>query len=78
MRSVLNDPDKAVSAALFGSKLERVSIKELSKRTGISEATLRRYRSRPAGMSLQNLAAVCRARGLSAEKIGEIVKSYRG
>lgn len=76
MRSVLNDPDKAVSAALFGSKLERVSIKELSKRTGISEATLRR--SRPAGMSLQNLAAVCRARGLSAEKIGEIVKSYRG
>lgn len=78
MRALVKDPDKIASAALFGTKLEPVSIRELSNRTGISEATLRRYRKRPAGMTVENLAQICKARGLEADRIGEIVKVYRG
>lgn len=78
MSAVLKDPRTVVSKALFGDKLSPVNINELSRRTGISESTLRRYRARPAAITLDRLAVICRVRGLGDDEVGKIVKSYMG
>lgn len=65
---------QVISRIIFGDALNRVSIPELSRRTGISESTLRRYRSNPAVMTLDRLALICRARGIGAEGLKELIK----
>lgn len=77
-RSILTDPDRVASAAIFGTKIHPVSIRELSRKTGICHGTLANYRKSPGKMTLARFGGIAKAMKLTDEEIVRIVRSYRG
>lgn len=51
----------------------KCDIPDLSKRTGIPEATLRRYRREPDLIPLGRFFAMCKGMGLTPEEIGHMI-----
>ena len=51
----------------------KCNIPDLSKRTGIPEATLRRYRREPDLIPLGRFFAMCKGMGLTPEEIGHMI-----
>ena len=62
------------SEDIFGNALQKVSIRELSKRCGIPESSLYRYRKNARGISLGDFHRIVSALGLPDEKVVQIVK----
>lgn len=77
-RPMVRDPDRDASEVLFGTRLQPVNLTELSRRTGISSSTLSDYKRHPARMTVERLARIARARGLSGEEILSVVMIYKG
>lgn len=74
-RSMLIDPDKKASAILFGSRATAANLSAVSRATGISVSTLSDYRKTPSKMNLGRFAAIAKARGLSDEDIGKVIRT---
>lgn len=51
----------------------KCDIPDLSKRTGIPEVTLRRYRREPDLIPLGRFFAMCKGMGLTPEEIGHMI-----
>lgn len=63
-----------ISGVLFpASRGQRTDIPWISRRTGIPECTLRRYRKMPEQMTLERFVLIVRELGLDAEQVGQIV-----
>ena len=62
------------SEILFGTRLAPVSKKELSRLTGISVATLNRWRGNTDMIPLGKLKLLLRVRNVSAEQVAKILK----
>lgn len=77
-RSLVHDPDNDATGLLFGSRLQPVNLTVLAKKTAISTSTLCNYRKTPGKIPLERFSLIAKARGLSDEQIGKIVKAYWG
>lgn len=71
------DPDEETRRLLFGDKLTKVNLSELSKRTRIPESTLRLYRKDPAKLTVSRFRQIAKARGLADNEILTAVKGSR-
>ena len=68
--SQLEKRDKRISALIFGSGPSSCTMAALSRYTGIPATTLKRYRTRPGTIPLDNLQRIVRARRiLDAEQL---------
>ena len=77
MKSLVRNPNRLASELLFGTKLQPVCGKELSKRTGIAESTLCGYRKNPGSIRLERLGQIAWERKLTPEQVGNMVLEYR-
>lgn len=64
-----------VSETIFGTKMRKVCMRELSRKSKIPEPTLYRHRSHPSRMNLADFSRIVRSLGMSDE---DIVKVIRG
>ena len=76
MSSMVTDPRKIASEILFGSRMQPVSGKELSRVTGISESSISNYRQDPAKIPLERFCKIAAARKLDGEELQKLVKAY--
>lgn len=59
---------------IFGNTLQKVNIRELSKRSGIPESSLYRYRKNAKGISLADFRRIVFALRMDDDRIVRIVK----
>lgn len=70
------DPDEKAREIIFGSKLQPVSLEELSRRTGISRSTLCGYKKEPRKIPFGRLCKIARRRGLGGKEMDELIWLY--
>lgn len=73
-RTIWQDPEIKAAERIFGKKTQPVNLSEVSRRTGITVATLSRRRKRPALMSLGEFAKIAKVTGKTDEEIVQIVR----
>ena len=73
---MVTDPGKIASEILFGSRMQPVSGKELSRVTGISESSISNYRQDPAKIPFERFCKIAAARKLDGEELQKLVKVY--
>lgn len=72
-KSLVRDPDKPIRTLLFGDDLKKVDIKELHRRTGIPESTLRLYRKNPSMMNLYRFGQIIKAMDLEDGEVMDAI-----
>ena len=67
-RSLVRDREAELGELLFGNRLERVSIQELERRTGISRNTLYKWKASPYKIPAGKLLVIVKALRMDPEK----------
>lgn len=67
-RALVKDPEADLRRLIFGDSIEKVSIAELGKRTGISVNTLYKWRAQPYMIPAGKLLKIVKALRMDPEK----------